>query len=107
MSEQQFQREVIEEVMQWSGEKIYSVFGSFLAKVVEDKKEELQRELKVIWKNRCWYSFRDTGEQFESDTMLIYFNPKHIRKYNLSDMEDIIERIENETNYSNPNRSNT
>lgn len=94
MGQSKFEGYVIDEARQWSTEKIYDVFGSFLEKVVEDKKEKYRLILKTVWKNRVGYAFRDTGERFDSDTMLYYFNPKKIRKYSLIDMEDIIVRIE-------------
>lgn len=101
-TEERFQMEVIEEVLQWSADKIYKTFGPFLETVVNQQKERIQIRLKTIWRNRKWYAFRDTGEQFNNDEMLIYFNPKKIKIYSLSDLETIIDRVEKETLYSNP-----
>lgn len=94
--------ELIDEVLQWSAEKIYDVFGPFLEYVVDNEKAKLQSKLKTIWKSRRWYAFRDTGEQFDADTMQIYFSVKKLKTYSLHELEQIIDKIETETNYSNP-----
>lgn len=96
------EHDIIDEVLQWSSDKIYSTFGPFLEKVVIKQKEKLQLKLKTIWRNRTWYCYKDTGEQFDDDAMLYFFSPKKIAKYSLYEMEDILEKIEQETNYSNP-----
>jgi hypothetical protein len=96
--------ETLDEVRQWTAEQIYSAFGPWMETIVNQQKERLQLNLKTIWRNRRWYAFRDTGEQFEEDTMLIYFNPKKISKYSLSDLETIIDKLQNESRYSNPKR---
>lgn len=102
--EEKFQKEVLDEVLQWSAAKIYSVFGSFIETIVTRKREEMQLKLKTVWRNRMWYAFKDTGTQFEKDTMLLYFCPKKISKYTLSELETIIEKLEAETVYSNPKK---
>lgn len=96
--EEIIEKEVIDDILQWTSEKMYKTFGCWLETVVNRQKKCLQLELKTIWKNRKCYSFRDTAEQFETDTMLIYFQPKKISKYSLSELEEIIEKIEFETN---------
>src|SRR5690606_19938300 len=103
--EELIEKEVINDIMQWSSDKFYNTFGPWLETVVVREKEKLQLKLKTIWRNRKWYAFRDTGEQFDTDTMLIYFEPKKITKYSLSDLETILEKIENETLFSNPKQS--
>jgi hypothetical protein len=100
--EEKRQQEIIDEVLQWSSNQIYSVFGPFIEKVVLEQKEKLQIKLKTIWRNRTWYAYKDTGEQFDDEAMLYFFSPKKIAKYSLYEMEDILEKIEQETNYSNP-----
>lgn len=102
--EKRFQEDLMDEVLSWSSEKIYSVFGNYLEKVVLDEKEKMQRKLKTIWRNRTWYAFRDTNEQFDKDTMRLYFDPKKISKYKNYELESILENIEEETNYSNPKK---
>jgi len=103
--EELLQREFIDDMLQWSAEKIYNTFGPWLETVVNQQKERLQLKLKTIWRNRKWYAFRDTGDQFENDTMLLYFEPKKVKKYSLSELETILEKLEYETLYSNPKKS--
>ncbi|MCO5232867.1 MAG: hypothetical protein M9888_03895 [Chitinophagales bacterium] len=103
--EQILENEIIDDILQWSSDRFYKTFGAWLETVVVRQKEAYQLKLKTIWRNRKWYAFRDTGEQFENDTMLIYFDSKKIKKYSLSEMESIFEKIEDETLYSNPKRS--
>lgn len=103
--EELIEREVINDMLQWSSLKIYKTFGPWLETIVNQEKERLQLKLKTIWRNRKWYAFRDTGQQFENDTMMIYFEPKNVKKYSLSILETIIEKIEDETIYSNPKKS--
>ena len=103
--EENLEREVIDDMLQWPADKIYNTFGPWLETIVNLQKEKLQIRLKTIWRNRRWYAFKETAEQFENDTMLIYFEPKKIKKYTLNDLEKIIEKIENETLYSNPKQS--
>lgn len=103
--EEALEKEVIDDMLHWSAEKIYNTFGPWLETVVNQQKDRLQLKLKTIWRNRKWYAFRDTGEQFENDTMLVYFDPKKSNKYSLSELETILEKIEDETLYSNPRRS--
>lgn len=86
--QKQFEDDVIDEVLQWSGEKIYCVFGARLENVVADKKAQLRYQLRVIWKNRLCYVFRDTGTHFDDDTMLLFFSYRQITKYNLIEMEN-------------------
>jgi hypothetical protein len=102
--EQILQNEFLDDMLQWPAEKIYSYFGPFLETVVIQQKEKLQLKLKTIWRNRKWYAFRDTAEQFDLDTMQIYFEPKKIKHYSLSELESIIDKIQNETIYSNPKK---
>jgi hypothetical protein len=103
--EEQIQQECIEDMLQWSADKFYRTFGYFLEKVVNKQKELYQSKLKSIWRNRKWYAFRDTAEQFDNETMLLYFNPKKIKHYSLYELETIIEKFEDEVIHSNPNRS--
>lgn len=91
-----------EDLRHRTDEEIYNIFGSRLETIVNQQKERLQLKLKTIWRNRKWYTFRDTGEQIEPDTMLMYFEPKKTNKYSLSKLEEILEIIEHETIYSNP-----
>ena len=100
--EEILQRELLDDMFQWSSEKFYDTFGSILETIVIKQKEKLQLKLKTIWKNRKWYAFRDTGEQFDRNTMLIYFDIKKIKTYSLTDFEFIINKLNNETIYSNP-----
>lgn len=102
--EELLEREVINDMLNWSADKIYGTFGPWLETVVNEQKSRLKLKLKTIWRNRKWYAFRDTGEQFEDDTMLLYFNPKKTRSYSLRDLETILDKLENETIYSNPNQ---
>lgn len=95
--EELLEKEVIDDMLQWPAEKFYNTFGPWLESVVNQQKERLQLKLKTIWRNRKWFAFKDTGEQFEDDTMLIYFDPKKYKNYSLSELETILEKIENET----------
>src|SRR5690606_8008774 len=97
--------EVIDDMLNWPADKLYETFGPWLETVVNQQKDRLQLKLKTIWRNRTWYAFRDTGVQFDSDTMLFYFLPRKIKHYSLSDLETIIEKLEGETLYSNPKES--
>ncbi len=104
--EEELEREVIDDMLQWPAEKIYNTFGPWLETVVNLQKDRLQLKLKTIWQNRKCYAFRTTGEQIESDTMLLYyFDIKKVKKYSLSEMEKIIDKIENETYKTNPKQS--
>ena len=103
--EEILQKEFVDDMLQWSADKIYNTFGPWLETVVNQQKETLQLKLKTIWRNRKWYAFKDTGEQFDNDTMLIYFDPKKAKKYSLSELETILEKIADETLYSNPKQS--
>lgn len=103
--EEILKKELINDMLQWSADKMYETFGPWLETVINIQKEKLQLKLKTIWRNRRWYAFRDTGEQFGADTMLLYFNQKKIKLYSLSQLESIIEKIERETIYSNPKTS--
>jgi len=98
------QKEFIDDMRQWSSDKMYNTFGSWLETVVIREKEKLQLKLKTIWRNRKWYAFKDTAQQFDNDAMLLYFDIKKLKKYSLSDLETIIEKIEDEAGYSNPKR---
>jgi hypothetical protein len=69
--EEILQKEIIDDMLQWSSDKMYNTFGSWLETIVIQEKEKLQLKLKTIWRNRKWYAFRDTGEQFDNDTMLL------------------------------------
>ena len=89
--------EIIDDMLSWSSDQLYKTFGSRLEVVVEDQKEKMRANLKRIWKVRKLHEFRDTGDSFSDDTMLIYFDPKKIGKYTLQEMETITEKIENET----------
>lgn len=94
--EQQIENDVIESMREWSEEKFYNTFGSWLETVVNNQKRLLQVKLKYFWAYRRDYSFRDTGEKFEDDTMLFYFSNKRIAYYSIAEMEAIIKRIEEE-----------
>jgi hypothetical protein len=100
--EQKREQNILDEVTNWSNGEIYSVFGIRLERIVTEQKEKLQLKLKTIWRNRTWYAYKDTGEQFDDDAMLYFFSPKKIAKYSLYELENILEKIESETNYSNP-----
>ena len=100
--EEQLQKEFLEDILQWPADKIYETFGPWLEWVVNQQKERIHLKLKTIWRNRKWYAFKDTGEQFDDDAMLLYFNPKKIKSYSLSDLESVIEKLSYETLYSNP-----
>ena len=100
--EQKREQNILDEVANWSNAEIYSVFGTRLERIVTEQKEKLQLKLKTIWRIRTSYAYKDTGEQFDDDAMLYFFSPKKITKYSLSELEYILERIEAETNYSNP-----
>lgn len=99
------EREVIEDMLQWSSDKMYDVFGPWLETIVIRQKEKLQLKLRTIWRNRTWYAFHETGEQFDKDTMLFYFNPRKLKSYSLDELESIIKNIERTTIYSNPKKS--
>ena len=58
-----------------------------------NRKWQLQKELKIIWKNRHKYHFRDSGEAFDDYVMCMYFGPKLINRYSNADMEAIINRL--------------
>lgn len=103
--EEIIEREVINDMLQWPADKIYNTFGPWLETIVNHQKERLQLKLKTIWRNRKWYAFKDTGEQFGNDTMLIYFDIKKAKKYSLAELESILEKLDEETLYSNPKRS--
>lgn len=103
--EELLEKEFIDDMLQWPAEKVYNTFGPWLESVVNQQKERLQLKLKTIWRNRKWFAFKDTGEQFENDTMLIYFDPKKYKNYSLSELETILEKIEDETLHSNPKQS--
>ena len=105
--EEQLYREVIDDLLNSSSEKLYQIFGSWLETVVEEKKEVFRTKLKNIWRNRKWYAFHDTGEQFESDTMSIYFTSRKLKSYSLREMEMILEKIDSETVYCNPKKQNS
>lgn len=105
--EEIIERQVIDDIRQWSSDKFYNIFGPWLETVVIRQKEKLQLKLKTIWRNRLWYAFKDNGEQFEDDTMALYFDIKKISKYSLSELETILEKIDDETLYSNPKQSNS
>jgi hypothetical protein len=100
--EEILQKELVDDMLQWSSDKMYNTFGSWLETIVIREKEKLQLKLKTIWRNRKWYAFNDTGEQFDNDTMLLYFDIKKLKKYSLSELETIIAKIADETVYSNP-----
>lgn len=105
--EELVEREFIGDMLNWSSEKFYKTFGPRLETIVIRQREILQLKLKTIWRNRKWYAFRDTGQQFDTDdAMLVYFNPKKIKHYSLHDLESIIDKLENETLYSNPKKQN-
>lgn len=95
--EQQLFQESIEILKDYSIEDFYNVFGNWLETVVHVKKTTLQERLKRIWTNRTRYAFRDTGEQFEKDTMQFYFESKKIKKYSIAEIEQIISSIELDT----------
>ena len=103
--EELLEREVIDNMLNWSADKIYNTFGPWLETVVNQQKDKLQLKLKTIWRNRKWYAFNDTGEQFDNETMLVYFDPKKVKKYSLSELETILKKIEDKTLYSNPKQS--
>lgn len=103
--EEILQNELVDDMLQWSSEEMYNTFGSWLETIVIQEKEKLQLKLKTIWKNRKWYAFNDTLEQFDNDTMLLYFDIKKLKKYSLSELETIIEKIADTTVYSNPKQS--
>lgn len=100
--EELLKNEFIDDMLQWPTEKFYKTFGPWLETIVNEQKSRLQLKLKTIWRNRKWYAFRDTGEQFDANTMFIYFNPKKIKNYSLNDLETIIDKLECETLHSNP-----
>jgi hypothetical protein len=99
--EEILQKELVDDMLQWSSEKMYNTFGSWLETVVIREKDKLQLKIKTIWKNRKRYAFKDTGDQFDNDTMLLYFDIKKLKKYSLSELETIIDKIEDETVYEN------
>ena len=103
--EELIEKEVIDDIMQWSSDKFYNTFGSWIETVVNEQKKRLQLKLKTIWQNRKCYANRETGEYFEDDDMLYFFDPKKVKKYSLSELETILEKIEDETIYSNPKQS--
>lgn len=90
---EKFEQEVRDEVLSWSSDKIYNVFGHYLETIVMNRKWQLQKELKIIWKNRHKYHFRDSGEAFDDYVMCMYFGPKLINRYSNADMEAIINRL--------------
>lgn len=89
--------EIIDDMLSWSSDQLYNTFGSRLEAVVEEQKEKMRAHLKRIWKFRKLYAFRDTGDSFYDDTMLLYFDPKKIGRYKLQEMETITQKIEKET----------
>lgn len=93
---EKFEQEVRDEVLSWSSDKIYNVFGHYLETIVMNRKWQLQKELKIIWKNRHKYHFRDSGEAFDDYVMCMYFEPKLINRYSNADMEAIINRLNND-----------
>jgi hypothetical protein len=96
-------QEFLEDMHSLTNEQILEILGANrLEMIINLKKEELQLKLKTIWRNRKWYCHNDTGEQFDNDTMLYFFNPKLIKKYSLEMMESILDNIDSETIYSNP-----
>lgn len=97
MANVNLENEIIEDMLQWSSDRFYKTFGAWLETVVIRQKEVYQLKLKSIWRNRKKYAFRVNGEQFDDDMMLLYFDPKKIKKYSLSEMESILDKIENET----------
>lgn len=99
--EELLRREFIDDIKNWSSDKIYNTFGPLLETVVNQQKDKFQLNLKTIWRNRKWYVFKDTAEQFDNETMLLYFDPKKVKKYSLKELETILEKIEDETIYSN------
>lgn len=90
-------KQIIDEMLQLEPDKLYTIFGPWLEIVVEDQKSKKREKLKKIWKRRVSYKFKDTDENFETDTMQIYFDPKKIKKYTLNELDNILEWIENET----------
>jgi hypothetical protein len=102
MKYDKIEMQVIEDMMSWSSQEFYAVFGHRLETVVNETKASLQLKLKTIWRNRIWYAHRETGEQFDAETMLYFFDPKKISKYSLRELEMILEKIEDETLHSNP-----
>lgn len=99
MRTKDFDRLVRETATEWSNQEIYDVFGVRLERVVAEKKNKLQLKLKAIWANRTWYAFRETGEQFEDDTMSFFFEYKKISKYSCSEMESILEQLDRDAGY--------
>lgn len=99
--EEILERELIDDMLQWSSEKFYATFGPWLETVVNQQKERLQLKLKTIWRNRKWYECRYTGEKLDNESWLLFFDPKKLKKYSLSELEKILEKIEEETIYSN------
>jgi hypothetical protein len=95
--EQQLFEESIEKLKEYSIEDFYNVFGNWLETIVNVKKTTLQERLKRIWSNRTKYAFRDTGEQFDIDTMQFYFESKKIKTYSIAEIEKIIASIDLET----------
>jgi hypothetical protein len=88
--------EIIETIKDYNDYQVYNLFGSRLEEIVILKRLEYQKLLKKIWKNRTKYSFNDTGQLLDKDSMSYFFDIKRLTKYTLFQMEKIIEDIENQ-----------
>lgn len=97
---EKFEQEILDHVFKWSNEEIYSFFGARLEDVVLRKKSELQSVLQLAWKNRYNYYFSDTGGNLDDESMLLFFDPKKIKKYSLKELLEAIQKLYAET-YTN------
>lgn len=97
--------EFIEELLEYTDEEIYELFGTRLEKIVDEQKGRLRLKLKTIWRLRKHYAFKDTGEQFDDYAMKLFFDPKKIKHYPLDVIECILTRLDHEAVYSNPKKT--
>lgn len=96
-TENSLESEMTELMLQMSSYDIYKILGPFIEDIVDQQKNIFRKNLKLIWKNRKSYMFKDTGCEFDENTMLIFFNPKKMKSYTLNDFEKILEEIDRET----------
>jgi hypothetical protein len=94
---EKFEIEILKDVSNWSNEKIYSFFGARIEDAFLQEKKKLQALLKKAWENRVKYSFRECGTQLDDNAMLLFFDPKKIKKYKNIEMEEALSKLEYET----------
>lgn len=102
---EKFEHEILSDVSKWSNDEIYSFFGARLEEVVLSKKSELQSVLQLAWKNKLNYYFSDTGGNLDDESMLLFFDPKKIKKYSLKELLEAIQKLNSET-YTNHEERN-